>query len=244
VRPCTVAPYFGSPLIPEEVHVSEIENPPLVSGWAYAALRPEVANSAAAKVAAPLSEVPRQHGDVRLTPVAHAFLAYWWHIRGDKPMPDAHDVSLPQMRTLSPYVRYLHWDGDALIHRLWGSALTEGVGVDMTGEDLIQYIPIEKREANHAVLRALHEQPCGVVLVVRDEGERGSGISAELSFLPVAAPNGQGQRLIGTMQWRQTEGVLSAATTRSGTGDKLMLECVSFMDLGAGTADPELLERL
>ncbi len=215
-----------------------------VAGWAYASLRPEVANSASAAVSAPLSDVPRQHGTVTLTPVAHAFLAYWWHVRGDKTIPAADDIAPPQMRTLSPYVRYLHWDGDTLIHRLWGSALTEGIGYDLTGQDVIQYIPSDKRAANLAVLRALHEQPCGVVFVVRDEGEARSGMSAEMSFLPVAAGSSHGPRLIGTMQWRETEGVGHAPRAESAGKEVLVLERASFIDIGAGVADPALLERL
>lgn len=216
----------------------------VVAGWAYSSMRPEVANSAAASVSWPLSDVPRKHGEVTLTPVAHAFLAHWWHIRGSKTIPDTDDISLPKLRTLAPYVRYMHWDGDALIHRLWGSALTEGIGVDMTGHDVMAYIPEARREANFDMLRALHEQPCGVVLVTRDTTRLGSGRSGEMTFLPVRAPDGVGQRLVGTMQWGEVNGLVKPLRLEADTPQPLSLERASFIDVGAGVPDTELLRRL
>lgn len=216
----------------------------VVAGWAYASLCPEVANTAAASVSAPLSEVPRKHGKVTLTPVAHAFLAHWWHVRRNKTIPDADDISLPHMRTLAPYVRYMHWDGDALVHRYWGSALSEGVGVDMTGHDVMAYIPEGLRAANYAMFRALHDQPCGIVLVTRDTTPSGSGLSAEMTFLPVGAHGNGGQRLIGTMQWRETDGMVTPLNVQAGVPQPLTLEKVSFIDVGAGTAPDALVARL
>lgn len=216
----------------------------VVSGWAYSSMRPEVANAAAATVSAPLSEVPRLHGTVVLTRVAHALLGYWWHVRGDKIIPNADDIALHQLRRLAPYVRYMHWDGPALIHRLWGSALTEGIGVDMTGHDVMAYIPEDLRPANYALFNALHDHPCGVVLVTRDKSPLGSGRVGEMTFLPVNGPDGAGPRLIGTMQWREPDGIVDPLDVRAGTPQSLTLEDVSFIDLGAGTPDPDLLRNL
>lgn len=215
-----------------------------VASWAYSSLQPEVANSAAAAVSAPLSMVPRVHGDIRLTPVAHAFLAYWWHIRGDKIIPHSDDLSLPQMRTLAPYVRYMHWDGEALVHRLFGSALTEGIGLDMTGHDVMAYIPADIREPNRRMFMALSEHPCGFVVLTRNDSRSAAGVLAEMTFLPVSAPNGQSQRLIGTMQWRDADGVHDCLPIESEKPQALHVEKLAFIDLGAGTADAALLDEL
>ncbi len=215
-----------------------------VAGWAYASMRPEIANTAAATVSAPLSDVPRQHGSVVLTRVGHAFLAYWWHIRGDKTVPDYDDVTLHQLHRLAPYVRYMHWDETALIHRLWGSALTEGIGVDMTGHDVMAYIPEPQRAANYAMFHALHEQPCGVVLITRDTTPSGSGREGEMTFLPVRGPDGEGHRLIGTMQWRESDEIIDPLAVEASTPQPLTLEKASFIDVGNGVAGNGLLEAL
>ena len=223
--------------------VSTDDSQRLISGWVYEAMQPEVANAAAAAVSAPLDQVPRQHGPVKLTHVAHAFLAYWWHVRGDKIMPDATDIVIPQLRTLAPYVRYMHWDGDKLIHRLWGSALTEGIGLDLTGHDALAYIPEDRRDANRNLFRSLHTHQCGLVVLVRNDS-RSEGLMAELTFLPVATGPGKPQRLIGTMQWRRAEGASVVLPIESGKPQELSLEAILFLDLGAGLPDQDLLAGL
>lgn len=226
--------------------MSEKDNPPLVSGWAYAALRPEVANAASAKVAAPLSEVPRHHGDVRLTPVAHAFLAHaflahWWHIRGEKTVPDKEDVSPPQMRTLAPYVRYLEWQGPDLVHRLWGSALTESTGVDLTGQDMLAYVAPERRDFRRRLFQGVGDHPCGCVMHVRSESEPESGHAFEMTFLPVAVGDGP-PRLIGTLQWCKARDVLDPMTYHPKEQHLLAVESTAFINVGAGIPGPSLLE--
>lgn len=221
--------------------MSEKDDPPLVSVWAQAALRPEVANSAAARVAAPLSEVPGHHGDVRLTPVAHAFLAHWWHIRGDKTVPHKDDVSPPQMRTLAPYVRYLEWRGQELVHRLWGSAITESTGVDLTGQDMLAYVAPERRDFRRRLFQGVGAHPCGCVMVVRSESQPESGKAFEMTFLPVAVGDGP-PRLIGTMQWCKACDVLEPMSYHPKRQHLLAVENTAFIDVGAGTPDQALLD--
>lgn len=222
--------------------MSESGKPLLVSGWASASLRPEVANSAAAQVAAPLSEVPRRHGDVWLTPVAHKFLAHWWHIRGDKTVPDTKDISPPQMRTLAPYVRYLEWQGPDLVHRLWGSALTESSGVDLTGQDMLAYVAPERRDFRRRLFAGVGDHPCGCVMVVRSDSQPESGLAFEMTFLPVAVGDGQPPRLIGTLQWCKARDVLDPLSYQPKKQHLLAVEKTAFIELGAGVPDMALLD--
>lgn len=214
----------------------------VVAGWAYSAMLPEVANSARAAVSAPLSSVPRVYGDISLTPPAHAFLAYWWHIRGDKIIPETQDVSPPQMRTLAPYVRYMHWDGEALVHRLWGSALTEGTGVDLTGEDMLAYVAPERRGFRRKLFRSVGDQPCGCVMVVRSDSSPDGGTAFEMTFLPVATGDGQLPRLIGTLQWCEARDVFEPRPYHPQKHNLLAVEKTAFIDVGAGVPDAALLE--
>jgi hypothetical protein len=214
----------------------------MVAGWAYSAMLPEVANSARAAVSTPLSQVPREHGGVSLTQPAHAFLAYWWHIRGEKVIPHTEDVSPPQMRTLAPYVRYMQWEGDALVHRLWGSALTEGSGVDLTGEDMLAYVAPERRVSRRTLFQAACDHPCGCVLVVRSDSDPGSGHAFEMTFLPVAVADGQRPRLIGTLQWCEARDVFEPLSYHPERHHLLAVEKTAFIDVGAGTPHPDLLD--
>ncbi len=215
---------------------------PLVSGWAYSALQPKIMESACAAVSVPLADVPREHGDIELTAPAHAFLAYWLYIRGDKIVPDTDDVSPPDMRTLAPYVRYLHWQGDALVHRLWGSALTEGTGVDLTGEDMLAYVAPERRDARRTLFQAAGDHPCGCVLIVRSDSTPESGVAFEMTFLPVAVSPTHPPRLIGTLQWVEAREVFDPQPYKPEEGHLLAVEKTAFIDVGAGVPDLALLK--
>jgi len=215
---------------------------PLVSGWAYSALQPKIMESASAAVSVPLSEVPREHGGIQLTAPARAFLAYWLYIRGDKIVPHTDDVSPPDMRTLAPYVRYLHWQGDALVHRLWGSALTEGTGVDLTGEDMLAYVAPARRDARRKLFRAAGDHPCGCALVVRSESMQDSGVAFEMTFLPVAVSPGHPPRLIGTLQWVEAREVFDPQPYKPEEGHLLAVEKTAFIDVGAGVPGSGFLQ--
>lgn len=215
-----------------------------VAGWASAALRADVANNARAGLEGDAGDVAREHGGIVLTNVGHQFLAYWMEARGPNPVPCTSDIRPTRFRALAPYVRYLVWEGDALIHRVWGSALTEGAGIDLTGTDMFMFVPPEKREKDRHLFRALNGHPCGLVAVVMRPNAPEGAVASELLFLPVAGQDGAPDRIIGTMQWRDARRPHTDLGVRAEDVPSVEALAVSFIDVGAGTADPALLPEV
>lgn len=209
-----------------------------VAPWASRSLSSSVANRAKATLEQPTDNVPRRHGNVRLTNVAHQFFAYWLEARGDKLMPSPDDIRPSRFRQLLPYVRYLHWEGDKLIHRLWGSALTEATGFDLTGTDMFDFVRSVNRKRDIANLRLLHSQPCGLVVVAsRRREEDRQFTDSEMTYFPVANPDGSSMRLIGTIQLREpmdeVDFVREVAQSEVGP-TPIPVKAGSFIDVGAG----------
>ncbi|PCJ68798.1 MAG: hypothetical protein COA62_13280 [Rhodobiaceae bacterium] len=164
--------------------------------------------------------------------VGAELLAWWMSARGDKDMPAADDVRMETLVELAPYLRYLGWDGpERLIVRLFGTALSAGMGQDMTGQDLFGFGDYPDRGSDIARLKLLHSHPCGVVLFWEMADTAGGEHQMELLTLPVGAGADGGNRLIGTVmpvhQEARWESVLTYAEVPK-------LREAQFIDLGFG----------
>ncbi len=168
--------------------------------WVQSLMQRSAVETAKARLQGPIDHVPVEVGGLPLSNVGRQLYAWWLEARGDKPMPLSSDVSLRGLVELLPYIRYLSWEDEkSLIFRIYGSALVEGSGFDLTGYNV--FGPDEHAEAaiDRARLRVLHAQPCGVVMI-RDIFDRsGRAYACEFMTLPIA-PDGDGKdRIIGTV---------------------------------------------
>lgn len=112
------------------------------------------------------SSTPEIYAGVQLTGAGHQFLAWWQEARGADPIPAANAVSPRALRQILPYIRYMSWEGpERLVFRIYGSALAEATGFDLTGVDLFGLGDYPTRQLDIARLKALHEMPCGVVML-------------------------------------------------------------------------------
>jgi len=68
-------------------------------------------------------------------------------VRGDRRIPSADDVDLRSLVELTPYIRYMSWEGDeSLVIRVFGSALCEAAGMDLRGIDLFSFGEYENKK--------------------------------------------------------------------------------------------------
>ena len=164
--------------------------------------------------------------------VGSELLAWWMSARGDKDMPAVNDVRMEALVELSPYLRYLSWDGaERLIVRLFGTALSAGLGQDMTGQDLFGFGDYPDRGSDIARLKVLHSHPCGVVLF-RDMTDTGGGQhQMELLTLPIGAGADGGNRLIGTVMPVSKDARWESVLTYD---EVPKLREAQFIDLGFG----------
>lgn len=182
--------------------------------------------------------VPSDIGGVPLSNVGRQLYAWWLEARGSREMPTAEDVDLRALIELLPYIRYMCWEDDkTLLFRIYGSALVEGCGLDFTGHSV--FGPAEHMEASidRARLRALHAQPCGI-LIVRDVYDKtGRAYPCEFMTLPIGPDSDGKARIIGTVVPcdQVPEWTVDVALDRI-----LTLRRAIFIDIGCGVPDPSL----
>ena len=162
-------------------------------------------------------------------------LAWWMSARSGKDIPDADDVRMEGLVELAPYLRYLNWDGpERLIVRLFGTALCEGLKIDITGQDLFGFGDYPHRDRDIARLKLLHSFPCGVVLFWEMTDTAGAEHQLELLTLPIGAGADGANRLIGTVMPIHQETRWDAVLTYAETPK---LRDAVFIDLGFGVPD-------
>lgn len=152
-----------------------------------------------ARLKGPLDGVPAEIGNITLSNAGRQLLAWWLEARGDRAMPEAGDVNPRALVELLPYIRYLSWeDEDRLVFRIFGSALAEATGTDITGYDMFAFSH-DEAGIDKVRLKRIHEQPCGIVLVRDVFSKDGACYPCEFMTLPIApGPDGK-KRIIGTI---------------------------------------------
>jgi hypothetical protein len=201
--------------------------------WAHPLLQWSNIERVKARLPNSAAAAPAGAGEIAFSNVARQFYAWWLTARGDRPMPAAADVDPRALVELLPYLRYLSWeDDDRLVFRIYGSALVEASGIDLTGYDVFNSFDLVARKADQARLRHLHSRPCGVVMI-RDIPDRTGRIyPCEFLTLPIAPGEDGKNRVIGTVvpASRMAEWNVDVVLDRT-----LTLRQSEFLDIGFGT---------
>ncbi len=178
---------------------------------------------------------PEGAGEIHFSNIGRQFYTWWLNARGDRPMPAAPDVDPRALVELLPYLRYLSWeDEERLVFRIFGSALVEASGIDLTGYDVFNPFEPVERKADQARLRLLHSQPCGIVMI-RDIPDRTGRIyPCEFLTLPIAPGEDGKKRVIGTVvpATRVAEWNVDVVFDRT-----LTLRQSEFLDIGFGVPE-------
>ena len=190
-----------------------------------------------ARLAGPIDHVPTAIDGVTLSNAGRQLLAWWLEARAGRAMPGPDDVSPRALVELLPYIRYLCWEDDEkLVLRIYGSALVEASGFDLTGHSIFATGHAEVA-IDRARLKALHSQPCGIVML-RDIYDRsGAAYPCEFMTLPIAPGIDGKPRIIGT--------VVPAKKMREWNvevvfNNVLTLRRAAYFDTGNGVPDPAL----
>ena len=211
--------------------------------WTESHLEWSSAENAKVRIAGSVEAVPGRIGDIDLTHLSRQFYAWWHEARGARAMPAPEDVNPRALIELLPYLRYLSWEeGDRLVFRIYGSALAEATGIDLTGTDTFgDDADYPGKAEDKARIRLLHEHPCGLLLIRELTGPDGASHLCELMTLPVSAGDDGKDRIIGTVMLRER---LPGDEVDFRLSPPLTLRRAVFFDVGHGVPDPLLgLER-
>jgi len=150
-------------------------------------------------------------------------------------MPGSDDVSPKALVELLPYIRLLQWEGDEkLVFRIYGSALVEATGFDLTGYNSIGEGDYAGKAEDVARLKLLHSVPCGLVLHREMTRADGSTYICEFLNLPISAgPDGK-TRIIGSVIPREE---ISEARIKIELTKPLTVKRAVFIDIGQGLSE-------
>lgn len=205
--------------------------------WMQPLMEWSAVENARARLAGPIDHVPTEIGGVTLSNPGRQLLAWWLEAREGRAMPGPDDVSPRALVELLPYIRYLCWeDDDNLVFRIYGSALVEASGFDLTGHGIFANAHDEVA-IDRARLKMLHAQPCGIVMVRDVYGREGKAYPCEFMTLPIAPGIDGKARIIGT--------VVPAVKMREWNVEvvfagPLTLRRAIYFDTGHGVPDPAL----
>ncbi|MEP2828506.1 PAS domain-containing protein [Parvibaculum sp.] len=205
--------------------------------WVQPLMEWSAVENVRARLAGPIGHVPDEIGGIALSNAGRQLLGWWLEARGTRPMPDAGDVSPRALVELLPYIRYLSWEDDEkLVIRIYGSALVEASGLDLTGHDIFGH-KHDDVENDRERVRQLHRQPCGLVMLRNIYDGAGNPHPCEFMTLPVAPVAGGKARIIGTVvpMVKMREWNVDVVFDRI-----LALQRAVFFDTGAGIPDPSL----
>lgn len=166
---------------------------------------------------------------------SQAFLAYWKEVRGSSPMPSADDVRPSDFISLLPFVRYMRWDGpEAVVFKVWGTALAEWMNVDLTGRNVFNLLPEAERPVELERLKNLHRVPCGFVQQRRVTDIAGMTRLFEFLTLPVAAGSDRQPRMIGPGSFVDA---VPGERVELADDPKTVIHSFRYIDLGHGVPD-------
>lgn len=210
------------------------------SAWVQPALNWSAVMKVRARIDGPVEQAPSHIGDIELHPLSRQLLAWWLEARGTRVMPAPDDVSPRTLVELLPYMRLLHWEGEErLVFRIYGSALAEATGFDLTGYNSIGEGDYAGKAEDVARLQLMRRVPCGLVLHRELTRPDGSTYLCEFINLPISAGEDGKDRIIGTIVPCEK---VSEAKLGFELKAPLTVRRAAFIDIGQGL--PEAAERL
>ncbi|MGV8997620.1 MAG: PAS domain-containing protein [Parvibaculaceae bacterium] len=205
------------------------------SAWILPVMSWSAINKAKARLRGSIEDVSSHIDDIELRPISRELFAWWREARDERAMPAAEDVDPKALVELLPYFRMLRWeDEERLEFRIYGSALTEATGMDLTGMNSIAPFDYDGKADDVARLKLMHKHPCGLLLHRDLSRPDGSTYTCEFMNLPVSGGAENGNRIIGTItpcaQFDERKLDFSLKTA-------LTVRRAVFIDIGFGLPD-------
>jgi hypothetical protein len=202
------------------------------TAWVRPSLDWSTINAVKARLKGSVEQAPSHIDDIELMPMSRQFFAWWMEMRGGKTMPEPDDMNPRGLVELMPYFRMLRWESEtSLVVRIFGSALAEAIGMDLTGFCTFGDTDFPGRAEDMARLKLMHAHPCGLLMHRDLNGPDGTPYRCELINLPVSAGPDGGNRIVGTVVTRKP---LTESEFDFKLSPPLTLRRAAFIDIGHG----------
>tara|TARA_R110000824_G_scaffold118960_14_gene271930 strand:- start:49784 stop:50458 length:675 start_codon:yes stop_codon:yes gene_type:complete len=170
------------------------------SSWVLPRLSWDAVTNAKARISGPLEQAPAFVRDIELHSLSRQLYAWWLELRGLRLMPGSDNIDPRQLVELMPYFRMLRWDGEnELTMRIYGSALVEATGFDLTGFNIFPPGDYAGKANDIARLKMMHEQPCGLLMHRDVTGIDGVARLCEFINFPMEGTDDGRKRIVGTI---------------------------------------------
>lgn len=171
--------------------------------------------------------------DGLLSPNAKRYADYWRGLPKVDLVPERRSFDPTELREILPHFGLLEIVEPMLIRfRLMGSGAVQRYGVDVTGQNYLDYVAEERREAAAAAFHAMAQRPCGMLVIVHATTQSGRHTVNEALGFPFRNTDGQVTLLYfqsnsaPTKQYYDSR--LDILDTRTRVSRRL------FIDIGAG----------
>jgi hypothetical protein len=142
-----------------------------------------------------------------LSPINAAFFTYWERLATIERPPRKSAINPPDIRRLLPsLVIYERKDPAVFRIRLMGTAIVQRVGIDLTGQNLLDFFHYAAKKEAQQDLNRIVDGPCGQFLVVKDRFTSGREAWVEILRLPLTDEAGQTRFIIGCTKQKETTG--------------------------------------
>lgn len=205
------------------------------TAWVWPTLAWSAVTGAKARLTGTGPEAPTHVDDIELNPLSREFFSWWLEARGSRAMPVPEDVNPKGLVELLPYFRLLRWESEtSLVFRIFGSALVETTGFDLTGHCTFGEADYAGKRDDMARLKLMHTHPCGLLTQRELRGLDGASHICEIINLPVSGGGDGKNRIVGTVVMRQAVGEDELDFKLA---PPLTLRRAIFIDLGFGVPD-------
>jgi len=133
--------------------------------------------------------------------VCSKLLAAWNEARGEDLLPIRKDLRPAAIASILTRTYILDYrSADAVIYTLVGSDISEELGYELTGRNLIELIAEEERPFRRARWKLMAETPCGLYGLARVPTQRGVAVPFANICLPMRANGGGKLHFIGAVE--------------------------------------------
>ena len=152
---------------------------------------------------------PGEPADEPLLGVASqtAVFKYWRSLPRPSGIPDASSFNPAAVKRYLPSLTILSFNSpDEISHRLVGTEVTSRLDADLTGANLLDFVPPETRLQCARDMHEMGYRPCA--WQARHVTRYASGLISHVMtlFLPLRAPEGQPPRILGMHKSEETSG--------------------------------------
>lgn len=137
-----------------------------------------------------------------LTPTLQTFLESWKSARDGEAVPKRAAIrpDIFPRQSLS-YITYQEYEAPGvLVWKIAGTALVDAIGMELTGQNALDLLPVDERDYDTMTIEAALAHPCGMIYAIASRSTYDEPVINRLLQLPVRGADGRISRFVGMVE--------------------------------------------